>query len=74
MGLDIYLYKYENFQETKRKEDEHEEYANKYWDNFAHEMDDSSKEWYEIYKALEEYLQEKYIFELQKFYHMNCGD
>ena len=45
-----------------------------YWDNFAHEMDDSSKEWYEIYKALEEYLQEKYIFELQKYYHINCGD
>lgn len=50
MGLDIYLYKYENFQETKRKEDEHEEYSNKYWadlgeyDNLTQEQKDNARE------------------------------
>jgi len=45
-----------------------------YWDMFANDMDDSSKEWTEIYLALEEYLQEKYLIELQNYYHINCGD
>ena len=45
-----------------------------YWDMFADDMDDSSKEWTEIYYALEEYLQEKYLIELQNYYHINCGD
>lgn len=50
MGLDIYLYRYENFQETKRKEDEHEEYADKYWadlgeyDTLTQEQKDEARE------------------------------
>lgn len=50
MGLDIYLYKYEDFKETRRKEDEHEEYANKYWsdlgeyDTLTQEQKDNARE------------------------------
>ena len=50
MGLDIYLYKYENFQETKRKEDEYENYSNKYWsdlgeyDTLTQEQKDAARE------------------------------
>ena len=36
MGLDIYLYRYENFEETRRKEDLHSEFYDKTWE----EVDD----------------------------------
>lgn len=32
MGLDIYLYRYENFEETSRKENEHEKFSEKLWE------------------------------------------
>jgi len=35
MGLDIYLYRYENFEETRRKEDLHSEFYDKTWEEVA---------------------------------------
>jgi len=32
MGLDIYLYRYENYEETKRKEDEYEKFSDDLWE------------------------------------------
>ena len=43
MGLDIYLYRYENFEETRRKEDLHSEYYDKLWEE-AGEYDSLSEE------------------------------
>jgi hypothetical protein len=35
MGLDIYLSKFENFEETQRKENQYKEYDEKYWESFG---------------------------------------
>ena len=45
-----------------------------YWDLFASEMDEDSKEWYDTYVFLSNYIEEKYLIELQNYYHLNCGD
>lgn len=45
MGLDIYLYKYENFEETTRKEKLHEEFYEKLWEGLEYsELSDEQKE------------------------------
>lgn len=46
---------------------------NIYYTYFS-DIDDDSKEWYDIYKLLVKYIEEKYIFKIQQFYHMQCGD
>lgn len=45
-----------------------------YWDLFASEMDEDSKEWYDTYVFLSNYIEEKYIFELKKHYNSICGE
>lgn len=37
MGLDVYLYRYENFEETKATEDKYEEESEKIWSSFGKE-------------------------------------
>ena len=45
MGLDIYLYKYENFEETTRKERLHEDFSNKLWEGLEYsELSEEQKE------------------------------
>jgi len=43
MGLDIYLYRYENFEETRRKEDLQSQFTDKLWEE-AGEYDDLTDE------------------------------
>jgi hypothetical protein len=33
MGLDIYLYKYQDFEKTKKAEDQYSEFSEKLWDS-----------------------------------------
>ena len=35
MGLDIYLYRYEDFEETQKKENLYSEYENKVWEDLV---------------------------------------
>lgn len=45
MGLDIYLYKYENFDETTRKEKMHNEFDEKLWEDLDYDsLSDEEKE------------------------------
>jgi hypothetical protein len=45
MGLDIYLYKYENFEETTRKEGLHNEFSEKIWEGLDYNsLSDEEKE------------------------------
>lgn len=42
--------------------------------NFFSDIEDYSKEWYEIYKSLVNYIETKFIFAIQQHYHTKCGD
>ena len=54
MGLDIYLYKYENFEETTRKEGLHSEFEEKLWEGLDYDsLSDEEKE--EIRNKSKEY-------------------
>jgi hypothetical protein len=45
MGLDIYLYRYENFEETRRKEEEYQAFSEKNWEGKDYEkMSDEEKD------------------------------
>ena len=45
MGLDIYLYKYENFEETTRKEELHGEFEEKLYEGLEYsELSEEQKE------------------------------
>jgi len=37
MGLDIYLYRYDNFEETRRKEEEYNEFSDKSWEGLDYD-------------------------------------
>jgi len=46
MGLDVYLKKFENFEETQRKENEYNKYSEDYWNKFGeyNDLTDEQKE------------------------------
>ena len=44
-----------------------------YWDFFS-DMDDNSAEWTSSYYFMLKYINDKFLNELRKNYHMNCGD
>ena len=56
MGLDIYLYKYKNFEETRRKEKLYDKFSEEIWDKEPGEYEDISEERKEaIRKSNKEY-------------------
>ena len=45
-----------------------------YWDYFADTIDDDSKEWGQMYRFIEKYVEHKFGDKLRQHYHTNCGD
>ena len=44
-----------------------------YYDQFA-DIDNTSEEWYIMFKTMEKYIKDNYGDELKKYYHINCGN
>lgn len=44
-----------------------------YWNYFSN-INDDSIEWYNIYKTLVSYIENRFIFSIKEHYHIRCGD
>lgn len=42
--------------------------------SFYNDMDDTSTEWFNIAEYIEKYLLKKYMNDIEKSYHINCGN
>jgi hypothetical protein len=45
-----------------------------YWDYFSDTIDDDSKEWGQMYRFIEKYVENKFGDKLRKHFHTQCGD
>jgi hypothetical protein len=59
MGLDIYLYKYENYLDTKRREDIYEKESSLYWEKAGKKYDEMTEEEKDEINEMDKKLAEK---------------